>query len=62
MMMTEVSLLFDAEAVTTRVLVLAVAAVGGADRKRVAEVGVVASERSNRTDDIGCGIWDMGDE
>ena len=54
--------MFDAEAVTTRVLVLAVAAVGGADRKRVAEVGVVASERSNRTDDIGCGIWDMGDE
>lgn len=62
--------MLDDEAVTTRVLVLAVAAVGGADRKRVAEVGVVASERSkreapgaiNRTDDIGCGIWDMGDE
>jgi len=58
--------LLDAEAVTT--LVLAVAAVGGADRKRVAEVGVVASERStreapgaiNRAEDMW--VWVMGDE
>lgn len=60
--------MLDAEAVTTRVLVLAVAAVGGADRKRVAEVGVVASERStreapgaiNRAEDMW--VWVMGDE